>query len=67
MTDEKHEITHNVRYEVHTSVNNNQVPGKPAATSLMVENPLKFKAEAGFCRNFENLIPNHMASNTGRL
>jgi len=47
MTDEKREITHNVRFEVHTSVSTNQVSGKPAATSLMVENPLKLKAEAG--------------------
>jgi hypothetical protein len=47
MTDEKHEITHNVRFQVQTSVITNQVPGKRAAISLMVENPLQLKAEAG--------------------
>ena len=46
MTDEKHEITHSVRFEVHTSVSINQVSGKPTVTSFMVENPLKLKAEA---------------------
>jgi hypothetical protein len=47
MTKEKHEkITHSVKFEVHTSVSINQVSGKPAATSLMVENPLKIKVEA---------------------
>jgi len=47
MTDEKHEkTTHSVRFEVHTSVSINQVSGKPAATSFMLETPLKLKAEA---------------------
>jgi len=47
MTDEKHEkITHSVRFEVYTSVSIDQVSGKPAATSFMVENPFKLKAEA---------------------
>jgi len=46
MTDEKHEkLTHSVRFEVHTPVSINQVSGKPAATSFMLENPLKLKAE----------------------
>jgi hypothetical protein len=47
MTDTKHEITHSVRFEVHTSVSTNQVSEKPVATSLMAENPLKLKAEEG--------------------
>jgi hypothetical protein len=47
MTDEKHEsINHSVRFEVYTSVSINEVSGNPAATSFMVENPLKLKAEA---------------------
>jgi hypothetical protein len=47
MTDEKHEkINDSVRFEVHTSVSIDQVSGKPAATSFMVENPFKLGTEA---------------------
>jgi hypothetical protein len=59
MTNEKHEkITHNVRFDVHTSVSINQVSGKPTATSSMVENPLKLKAEAeGSFETSKNTYP----------
>lgn len=69
MSDEKHEkITHSVRFEVQTLVSINHVSGEPAATSFMLENPLKLKAETeGSFEMSKNYIPNHTASNTERL